>query len=65
MVLVLAGRPGTNLYISRADINIISIKILRFRKVALAQSVESYINQSAEGAGGLGIIRGNKVGESE
>ena len=22
-------------------------------------------NQSAEGAGGLGIIRGNKVGESE
>ena len=23
------------------------------------------INQSAEGAGGLGIIRGNKVGESE
>ena len=24
-----------------------------------------YVNQSAEGAGGLGIIRGNKVGESE
>ena len=24
-----------------------------------------YLNQSAEGAGGLGIIRGNKVGESE
>ena len=24
-----------------------------------------YDNQSAEGAGGLGIIRGNKVGESE
>ena len=23
------------------------------------------VNQSAEGAGGLGIIRGNKVGESE
>ena len=24
-----------------------------------------YFNQSTEGAGGLGIIRGNKVGESE
>ena len=25
----------------------------------------NYDDQSAEGAGGLGIIRGNKVGESE
>ena len=28
-------------------------------------TVTPYDNQSAEGAGGLGIIRGNKVGETE
>ena len=27
--------------------------------------VQPVLNQSAEGAGGLGIIRDNKVGESE
>ena len=27
--------------------------------------VKDRVNQSAEGAGGLGIIRGNKEGESE
>ena len=30
-----------------------------------SKSVYRELNQSAEGAGGLGIIRGNKVGESE
>ena len=32
MVLVLAGRQGTKLYISRANINIISKKMLNFVK---------------------------------
>ena len=33
--------------------------------VAVIQWITSCHNQSAAGAGGLGIIRGNKIGESE
>ena len=33
--------------------------------LALHIRSHSNVNQSAEGVGGLGIIRGNKVGESE
>ena len=33
--------------------------------IALRGPTGEVINQSATGAGGLGIIRGNKVGESE
>ena len=36
---MLAGRPGTKLYISCADINIISVKMIKFHKVAVVRSV--------------------------
>ena len=42
MILVLADRPGTKLYIGRSNINILSITTLSFRKVALAQALESH-----------------------
>ena len=35
------------------------------RAVTPPKMAETKINQSAEGAGGLGIIRSNKVGETE
>ena len=50
-------------------INILIVKVIVSSTLKLLSyrlyNVGPIVNQRAEGAGGLGIIRGNKVGESE
>ena len=40
-------------------------RVMERTRFVMDGQTDNYVNQCAEGAGGLGIIRGNKVGESE